>query len=496
MKFLFLDGQPVLWAGTEASFEEAIAAQRAMMSSNWEALVPVSRINGDNGLPSLIEKRGDIGILNISGRLVDGAAGYGRFFGYIGYDEIATAAIALYSDPDVAKVMVRIESPGGMVDGIFDCGGVLEKFSSTKPSMVYTGTQCCSGGYWLACAIKGAQIVAGPTASVGSIGVLSVHTDITKALEDAGIKKTVLRSGENKARLNPFEPLAPEVKANELAKMADVHGMFRGQVGRGRPNLSTEELLAVTDGSTFLGKRAKAAGLVDSVASFEQALKLLDSQKSAGNTPSNSKGAIMKLSAEQHAKLAAGVKLSDLGLSVEDLAEATAELEAAAKQVSDAAAETAAKTAADAAAAEAAKKAAGQTEGADAASKLVTASAQVDLLTKQLADVNEKLVAKTAEFQNLQTANAPLQANHDALLKLARAATGKLQIALNSPNVADTFDVATVVSTYDSLSTKLVEQFKIGGVTKPVVEDKPKTEDAALAAFRQTAELAQQHRAK
>ncbi len=373
-----------------------------------------------------------------------------------------------------------------------------------KPSSVYTGTQMCSAGYWLGTSVKG-TISAGPAAEVGSIGVLIVHTDMSKMYEDAGVKKTILRAGVNKARLNPIEPLTPEVKAQIQQNLDDVHSMFRAQVAKGRPNLASEDLAAVTDGSVFLGKRAKTAGLVDNVSSFEQALKLLDSQNPSSNTPSNSKGATMKtvLTPEQISKISAGVPLTGLGLSAEELKDVQEHVEAAAAEAKLAADKEAEKTAAatlqataDAAAAEAAKKLAGTTDNTVLAGQLLTANAQVDLLKSQIVAKDALLVSKETELVGLKASTQSMTANHTALLAIARTATGKMAVALGGTAAAsETMDAAAIVAEHARVTDVFTTKFQIGAASKAVTDtgkDKtPTPDDANMRAFKQAAAAAQ-----
>lgn len=504
-----LAGVPTLWLGSQESFDCVAEAYRQVSLLTPEKIAALeARVmaRDENGLPMIWEKRGATAVINVTGQLVDGNAGYMRYFRVIGYDDIAEAAIAAYSDPDVKKVMWKIESPGGQVSGVMDLGAMISLMSGMKSSMTYTANLMASGGYWLATAVKG-EIVAGPTAEVGSIGVLMVLTDVTKALADQGIKKTIMRAGDDKARINPLEAPRAEDLALLQQSMDDVHGLFRAQVSKGRPNLSTEDMLAATTGRTFLGKRAKSAGLVDKVASFEQALKLLDSQNPTGNTPSNSKGATMKtvLTTEQIAKMAAGVPVEQLGLSAEAVIEVNAflaEQAAAAKLVSDKAAEDAAKAAlqatADAAAAEAAKKLAGTTETdiTKVMASLNTANIQVDLLKSQLTTAQASLVTKEAELTNLKVSHQTMTETHTGLTAAVRTALGRLQISMGGSDTSEGMEAAAATAEFTRLDAVFKEKFKIGQASKPVPETKPATQpaDAAVLAFQRTAAIAQANR--
>lgn len=506
-----LAGAPTLWLGSRESFDAVAEAERQVSLLTPEKIVELQARSGArdaNGLPMIWEKRGATAVISISGGLIDGNAGFMRYFGVVGYDDIAEAAIAAYSDPDVKKVMWKIESPGGQVSGVMDTGVLISTLSGMKPSMTYTGNLMASGGYWLGTSVKG-PVIAGPTAEVGSIGVLMVLTDVTKALADQGIKKTIMRAGDDKARINPFEAPTDKALADLQQSMDDVHGLFRAQVSKGRPNLSTEDMLAATTGKTFLGKRAKAAGLVDSVSSFEQALKLLDSQNPTSNTPSNSKGATMKtvLTSEQIAKIAAGVSVDNLGLSAEAVAEVKefmAEEATSAKLLADAEAEKLAKAAlqatADAAAAEAAKKLAGGTENTDIAkitADLGTANIKVGLLESQLATKDALLVTTTAELTNLKVSTQAMTANHDGMLAQLRTALARLQVALGGSDTTEGMDAATATKEHERLVGVFNTKFKVGAASRLATETEDKSkvaEDENTRRFRAAAEAANKNR--
>lgn len=506
-----LSGAPTLWMGSQESFDGVAEAQRQVALLTPEKMAQLQVRAGEldeNGLPMLWEKRGAVAVINVSGSLVDGSSGWGRFFGVLGYDDLAVAAIAAYSDPDVKTVMWKIESPGGQVSGVIDCGTLIAQLSSMKPSMTYTGGLMASGGYWLGTSVQG-QIYAGPTAEVGSIGVLVVLTDMSEAMRLAGVKKTLMRAGDDKARINPYEAPTDKALADLQQSMDDVHGLFRTQVAKGRPDLSTEELLAATTGKTFMGKRAKDAGLVDKVSSFEQALKLLDSQKPTSNTSNNSKGANMKvvLTDAQIAQISAGVAVESLGLSAEAVIEVNAEIArqaAEAKAAGDAAAEKIANATlqptAEAVAAEAAKKAVGATETdiTKLTASLHTSNIQVGLLQAQLVTANESLVTKEAELVNLKVSAQSMTANHDAMLGAVHAALGRLQVASGGSDTTAGMDAASASAAYMALLGSFNAKFKIGAASKLAsgTDKVAGVEDEATRRFKAAAAAAQNNRTK
>jgi len=444
------------WAGCNDSLQLVVQAQVKVEALRVTAGMTAGRVDEMLAdLPPIWRHEGAVAVIEINGPVVQGDAGWMRLFGVVGYDNIAKAVIEAASDPDTATMLYHINSPGGDVSGIMDIAALLSQISTIKPSSVHTSELMCSAGYWLASAIKDAVITAGATAIVGSIGVLQVHREASKMMEEDGIKVTVLRAGKYKAEMNSVEALTPEAKARAEAQLADVHALFRAQVGRGRPNMSAEDLAESTEGQTFLGKRAVTAGLVDKVGSFELALKLLDKRKHSSNTPTKSKGKAMFLTPEQLAAIAAGTPLQALGLNADGSAMSAEEITAYEASVTNAA-----ETARIAAEAETARLAA----EAAAAAAPVEDKGVVALLEKQLATANTEIT----KLNVAAVAHAAAIASHDGLLAIARGATANMLVPLNASSAAvDGMDAAAIVAEHARVKALFTATFPVGKVSKP-----------------------------
>lgn len=464
---------PRFWAGSEESYEKVLEADRKVQAMLAQPGMTAGVMDSMmSKMPSLWRHEGDKAVIEIDGALVDGSAGWMRMFGVIGYDEISAAATEAATDPDTRALLFHINSPGGDVAGVMECGALLNQISGLKPSAVHTTNLLASAGYWLATSIQG-QLTVGETSVVGSIGVLRVHAERSKALEEDGIKVTVIRSGQYKAETNPYEELSPEAKARVESQLADVHALFRAQVAKGRPNLEASELMEVTQGQTFLGKRAVKAGLADQAGSFTLALKLLDKRKQPGNTFPNSKGKAMKivLSEDQITAISAGATLESLGFTAEQIAAHQAAEKAEADQAAaDAAAQKADKEAADAKAIADAAAAAGNPAQAPPANDAVVA-----LLNTQLAAAQASLVTVQAELLNVKAAAATATAAHDGLMAIARKATANMLLPLGASAAAvDGLDAVALIAEHSRVTALFQTKFKPGQQTVSTpVEEKP-----------------------
>ena len=123
-------------------------------------------------------------------------------------------------------VALVINSPGGaatqsalVADRI---RGLAEEHQ--MPVLAFCEDVAASGGYWLACAAD--EIFAHPTSLVGSIGVVSGGFGLQGLIERFGIERRLHTAGQNKARLDPFQPEKAEDVQWLLGMQGELHEMF------------------------------------------------------------------------------------------------------------------------------------------------------------------------------------------------------------------------------------------------------------------------------
>ncbi len=194
-----------------------------------------------------------------------------------GYDSISDRFALAISDPAVSAVVLRIDSPGGDAAGCFEAVKHMQavRAASAKPVLAYCDELCASAAYALATvANAGIFLPAGGVA--GSVGVLSMHMSVAKAMEYEGAEVTIARSGKRKAELNPYEPLTEEARAAMQSHVDTLAGQFAALVGTAR-GMKPKAVLAL-EGAVFMGKEAVEAGLADDVLSFEAVLALAEKE--------------------------------------------------------------------------------------------------------------------------------------------------------------------------------------------------------------------------
>lgn len=169
---------------------------------------------------------------------------------------------------DVKGILLDIDSPGGMIAGLFEFCQVIQQASGTKPVRAIANSLCASAAYAMAAACD--HVYAIPSATVGSIGVLTMHRDVSKAMEQAGLKVTLIFAGDHKVDGNPYEPLPKSVRADVQASIDEAYDKFVAYVADRRP--MSERDVRGTQARTFTADDAAKNGLVDTVATFDEAV--------------------------------------------------------------------------------------------------------------------------------------------------------------------------------------------------------------------------------
>ncbi len=182
------------------------------------------------------------------------------------------------ADPQVASIILEVDSPGGHVDGVVE--------------LVDVGA---SGAYWIASAAERVLIDA-ETALVGSIGVVATHVDYSGAQEKAGVKVTDITAGKYKRIASGNAPLSDEGRAEIQKQLDAIYSVFVEQVAANRGTSVDDVLDRMADGRVFIGRAAVEAGLVDGVSTFADLVSELRSRPGAGRVSNpNRKGVRMDL---------------------------------------------------------------------------------------------------------------------------------------------------------------------------------------------------------
>jgi protease IV len=178
----------------------------------------------------------------------------------------------LREDPGVKGVLVRINSPGGVIGPSQELHRGLQRLGEKKPVVVSMGAVAASGGYYIA--VAGHKVMANPGTITGSIGVKMELTNLQGLMEKLGIRRDSLGSGKFKNTGSPFQELTAEERAYLHAVIMDLHSQFVRDIAQGRDMLQ-DDVEKIADGRIMTGLQALELGLVDRLGGQEEALELL-----------------------------------------------------------------------------------------------------------------------------------------------------------------------------------------------------------------------------
>lgn len=203
---------------------------------------------------------------------VDGVISRHSWYGASLHDIQQALAQALI-DPAVRAVLFSVYSPGGTASGVKELADAIFAARRVKPCAAWVDGLCASAAYWLASATG--AIYAGPSSTVGSIGVILRHLDKSGLNAQMGLSYTYVAAGSYKAVGNPDFSLTDRDKNVLQSRVDAIYDLFCGDVAQ-HMGLAPEKRTAWADGRDFLGSEACDLGLVTAlVSSRAEALQLL-----------------------------------------------------------------------------------------------------------------------------------------------------------------------------------------------------------------------------
>ncbi|MBA5779520.1 S49 family peptidase [Stappia sp. F7233] len=261
--------------GRQAYVAIAQGSENGFVQTLTRAAEPDSKVRGVVWLDEVVSRDlyasvGGVAVVGVRGYLVDTLPFHGSDW-ITGYNGIRMAVSAALGDPDIKAIVLDIDSPGGMVAGCFELVGWLRDAGRKKPLMAIVKDMAASAAYAIASAAE--AITVPMTGSVGSIGVVRMHVDISGLLEKGGWKITVIQSGARKTDGSPYRPLDPEAAEDWQATVDAFRSVFADHVAEGR-GIGKDEVLG-TEARLFEGpigtKAAADLGLIDAVMAPDEA---------------------------------------------------------------------------------------------------------------------------------------------------------------------------------------------------------------------------------
>lgn len=178
------------------------------------------------------------------------------------------SAILMMADSAKDEVVIRLESPGGMVHEYGLASSQIERIKRKNiPLTICVDRVAASGGYMMACLAD--KLLAAPFAIVGSIGVIAQLPNFHRLLKKNDVDYEVLTAGEYKRTLTMFGENTDKGREKFVEELEETHVLFKDFVKEYRDQVDIEK---VATGEIWFGKQALEVNLVDELVTSDQYL--------------------------------------------------------------------------------------------------------------------------------------------------------------------------------------------------------------------------------
>lgn len=242
-----------------------------------EQIAPLCRVApaaADIEVPAEPRKIGKLAVVPVMGPITR----YGGFDFWRGERLLSSYSLRLLlerlaRDSSVAGTLFVVDSPGGQVSGIVELGDAIKALSAVMPTVALVDGYAASAALFITSTVR--QVVATRGSWLGSCGTYAVVTDISRALDRAGIKVHAITSSTIKVS-GLFGTELTEEQQRYLRRNVDVmQAEFERTVEAGR-RLKPDQMKEITTGALFPAKRAMQLGLCDAIGTLPVALATLD----------------------------------------------------------------------------------------------------------------------------------------------------------------------------------------------------------------------------
>lgn len=213
---------------------------------------------------------GAIGVIPIYGVIMPRANLMTEMSGGTTVEGIRGAFRSALRDEEVTRIVFDVDSPGGSVEGIPELAAEIRDARGIKPMTAIANYTMASAAYWLGA--QADEIVASPSALVGSVGVYGVHEDWSAANEVRGVKPTYIHAGRFKVEGNPDSPLTEEAAAHIQSLVDATHDLFIRDLASARSVAQKAVREGFGEGRAFHPEGALARGMVDRIDTFDAVL--------------------------------------------------------------------------------------------------------------------------------------------------------------------------------------------------------------------------------
>jgi len=253
------------WSSNTPASEDVmqrIAADRSAREARRQS----NQVNG-GGAGNGIAVLPLYGVVTQRGNMVDDVSGPGS----VSTQQFAASLRQALTDESVSQILIDIDSPGGSVYGVAELADEIISARAQKPVIAIANSLAASAAYWIgACA---SELYVTPGGEVGSIGVWQAHQDYSKAMDEAGVKTTLISAGKFKVEGNPYTPLDEDAQSFMQSRVDDYYAAFTKAVAKGRGVSIAQVRDGMGQGRVLGAEAALTSNMVDGIASLDDVVR-------------------------------------------------------------------------------------------------------------------------------------------------------------------------------------------------------------------------------
>ena len=223
------------------------------------------------------------GVVTQRGNMVDDISGPGSS----STQQFTSVLRQMLADDSVSQILIDIDSPGGSVYGVSELASEIIKARAQKPVVAVANSLAASAAYWIGCSAS--EFYVTPGGEVGSIGVWQAHFDYSKALEEDGVKPTLISAGKFKVEGNPYVPLDEQAQAFMQSRVDDYYNAFVQAVAIGRGVSIYDVKTGMGEGRVLGADAALAQNMVNGIATFDDVLTKMQARSRSSRPQSQSR---------------------------------------------------------------------------------------------------------------------------------------------------------------------------------------------------------------
>jgi ClpP class serine protease len=224
---------------------------------------------------------GAIAVVPIHGVMLKACPSWYQFYGFTSTAR-ATADIAkAAADERIAKVVVNVYTPGGMVYGADALAQTVKAAAAIKRVDTHVSDLCASAGLF-GIAHSTSINLSSRTTEMGSIGTMTTVMNDDKFWEDYGITMVKVFASDSTEKNAAYTEAAAGKPKKMVAHLDELNSVFTSTVAEGRAGkLSKKE--DVMTGKMYVGQAAIDAGLADGYATLEETIALARTEADAAD---------------------------------------------------------------------------------------------------------------------------------------------------------------------------------------------------------------------